>query len=171
MGGPVGSNETRDSGVSRYLYGKIIQEMCSSRYSADLAKMRLVITVVYSSIPTGLALRHLQLYGNQIKITNHIKYKSQSGPISPNKKITKTLRKLPRMRNIPYMTPRNNTYRHPQNRPQAQARNPRQTRRVVRSTDQYQLLPIRRPLQLFHIRLELSGRRQLGYEPTPLFLR
>ena len=49
MGGPVGSNETRDSGVSRYLYGKIIQETCPSHYSADLAIAELVKTRIYCS--------------------------------------------------------------------------------------------------------------------------
>ena len=48
MGADEELYETRDSGGSRYLYGKIIQETCPSRYSADLTKTRLVITVVYS---------------------------------------------------------------------------------------------------------------------------
>ena len=49
MGGPVGSNETCDSTVSHYLYGKIIQETHFSHYGADLATAGLVITVVYST--------------------------------------------------------------------------------------------------------------------------
>ena len=50
MGEPVGSNETRISGVSRYLYGKIIQETHFSRYSADLVTTGLVIARFYSSM-------------------------------------------------------------------------------------------------------------------------
>ena len=48
MGADEELYKTCDSGVSHYLYGKIIQETCPSRYSADLTKTRLVITVVYS---------------------------------------------------------------------------------------------------------------------------
>ena len=49
MGEPVGSNETRVSGISRYLYGKIIQETHLSRYSADLVTTGLVIARFYSA--------------------------------------------------------------------------------------------------------------------------
>lgn len=96
--------------------------------------------------------------------------KSQPRSLSPHKKTTKRLRKIPRMRNIPYMATRKNTYRHPQSRSYAHPRNPGQARRVVRSTDEYHFLPVRRQLQLLHIHVKHSGRRQVGHEPTPLFL-
>ena len=60
MGGPVRLNETRDSAVSLYLYGKIIQETHLSRYGADLAKTQLVITVVYSTIENPLQIHEKQ---------------------------------------------------------------------------------------------------------------
>ena len=47
MGADEELYETRDSGGSRYLYGKIIQETCPSRYSADLAIAELVKTRIY----------------------------------------------------------------------------------------------------------------------------
>ena len=47
MGADEELYETRDSGVSRYLYGKIIQETCPSHYSADLAIAELVKTRIY----------------------------------------------------------------------------------------------------------------------------
>ena len=47
MGADEELYETRDSGVSRYLYGKINQETLFSRYSGDLAKSELVIAGVY----------------------------------------------------------------------------------------------------------------------------
>lgn len=42
-------NETRSSGDSRYLYGKIIQVTCPSRYGGDLVKTGLVIARFYST--------------------------------------------------------------------------------------------------------------------------
>ena len=49
MGADEELYKTRDSADSRYLYGKIIQVTCSSRYGPDLAKTQLVITVFYSN--------------------------------------------------------------------------------------------------------------------------
>ena len=53
MGADEELNETRDNGVSRYLYGKIIQETHLSRYSADLVTTGLVIARFYSMLVYG----------------------------------------------------------------------------------------------------------------------
>ena len=66
MGGPVGSNETRDSAVSRYLYGKIIQETCFSRYGADLATAGLVMKRFYSISPAKMRYSNRQPTSDRI---------------------------------------------------------------------------------------------------------
>ena len=48
MGEPVGFNKALVSGVSCYLYGKIIQETCFSCYSANLAIAELVKMRIYT---------------------------------------------------------------------------------------------------------------------------
>lgn len=44
------TNETHSSGASYYLYGKLIQETCSYRYSGDLTETGLVIVRIYSTM-------------------------------------------------------------------------------------------------------------------------